>query len=447
MHITRRKLIGAAAVLAGSTALPAIASPRPNILIVMLDDIGVQGLDFYPDASTPEFSAGELDTPAMTAFANDSARVFETCMSTPICWSTRTEAMTGYKTHELNAIQTIGANSTIAFPRCDSETSKFIFQKLREQGYKVGHFGKWHLTIDFQSCVGTPHGLGIQEYWVSFMKDRNKKYRYYNTRYTSSESIAETQQVLDERFTDDIATDKCRDFISRQAATGQPWFCNYWPNLAHMPQDKVPGRPLASTPEQRHKDQISYADYLFSRIYEALRETGQIDNTLIILTSDNGGTKAAGGKKGQVMQKGVHVPFVMRWKGHVVPGREPRLMQVADIAPTILAAAGAPIDRKYTRDLRALFSPGAVALHDYVTAQTFDKNWMIRNQQYMLRTPIACRVRTKLCKHVQLFDLKADPNERSQIRIHKIADRKERDSLKELRKKLLQAARKRGLHL
>lgn len=137
-------------------------------------------------------------------------------------------------------------------------------------------------------------------------------------------------------------------FIRRMAKSDKPFFMYYGTRGCHFdnyPNDYYQGRSVART---SYSDCIVEIDDIFGRLYKALEETGQLDNTLIFFTSDNGpeaeipphGRTPFRGSKGSTWEGGVRVPTFAYWKGMIQPRKSEGLFDMADLFNTSLGLAG-----------------------------------------------------------------------------------------------------------
>ncbi len=430
--VNRRTVLGSSAAAASMLCLDkyaalagrrkGVAAGRPNILFVCLDDVGRDGLPFYPRWGNEQVPAGSLDCPNMDAFARDAdTRIFDRMRSTPICWTTRMEAMSGKKTWELGALM-------------DSHTGKLL---LKDQptdlayryltGYRKAAFGKWHLQVPVINPARSASLAGLDEWGLSVEHPQtNARQLYWGSWWVSNRpgDGSRKERLPEDRFVDDEGVDRTVEFVTQQTARGaddrSPWYCQFWYNLTHEPTVDMPGQPRGDDNFEdvsKFGAMISYADFLFGRIVKALKDTGQYDNTLIILTSDNGGNGFAGGSKGDLSERGIGVPFLVRLPGMVEGGREQRLAQLTDIFPTITHLAGNPQVRQHSRPLFELFNRGNTQIHDHIAMITFNRNWMVADHRWKLRTPWQCRWKqhAESCQDPVLFDLLYDPHETNMI--------------------------------
>lgn len=157
----------------------------------------------------------------------------------------------------------------------------------------------------------------------------------------------------------DLFTDWSVDFIKSHQHSLQPFFLYLAYNAPHTPiqppqewVNRVRQREPGASPERvKYVALVEHMDNGIGRVLEALEETGQLSNTLVIYTSDNGGQMTVGatngplrGQKGDMYEGGIRVPACMRWPGEIEEGRASDIAaMLMDLFPTVCEAVGAPI--------------------------------------------------------------------------------------------------------
>lgn len=362
----------------------------------MIDDLGKEGLSFYPYAHSKQVPQSSLKTPHLNAFATgNDTRIFDNFHTTPICWSTRIETLTGQKTWEIGA----RTNPYTWQPEMEESPTDVLSHYLH--GYDTAAFGKWHLTPFVEETPSHALKCGFDEFALTFENfDDSKRNRYYGSLWTTHKMNGESTRLGPARFVDDEAVVACCEFLTSTKRRRKPWYAQLWFNLTHSPVVKVPGYQGGDAQLDKFSGMVEYVDELVGRVLEALEQSGQSENTLVIVTSDNGGNGFAGGKKSDISEKGINVPFLIRWPGSVEAGRESRLAQCTDIFPTLTGLTGNYQSRKYARSIAPLFRSGANAVHDYIAMNFWIGNWVVLNQSWSLRTPPHCRTESHIraCK-------------------------------------------------
>ncbi len=385
-------------------------APRPNLLFICLDDVGCVGFDFYPDEKSRSLESASLSTPNLSRYAKKSwVRTFDCMRATPICWSTRMEALSGRKLWELGG-QMDPLSRANPFPP-GKAPEDYLFRYL--PGYRTGAFGKWHLSLE-PGDLEHPKRCGVDEYGLTLNVDtESPRSRYWGANWTTHESPGTISRLANDRFVDDEAVDAGIDFMRRHTAGGENWYCQIWFNLTHQPMVDLPGRNGVkhANPVDQFKEMMEYLDSLIGRIFSFLEQENLVEKTFVVIASDNGGSKVSGGEKGDLSERGIRIPFMIGQPGIVSGGREPRAAQITDLFPTFTALAGNPQERKFSKSLAKLFSDGGDDLHEYVGMTVYKGSWMVANNRWKLKTPPQARTRPEAGERLKLYDLRADPEE------------------------------------
>ena len=309
------------------------AEDRPNIVLVMADDMGwgQTGYNGHP----------VLKTPNLDAMAAAGLRFDRFYAGASNCSPTRATVLTG-RTNERTGV----ANHGFALHRQE----KTVATALRDAGYATGHFGKWHLNgirgpgvpILKDNAHG-PGAFGFQ-HWVSV------------TNFFDRDPILSHQGMFKEHAGDssEIVIDLALDFIKEQKAAGKPSFSVVWFGTPHSPfrateEDKAAFADLNQTSAD-HYGELVAMDRGIGTLRAKLREMGIADNTLFWFCSDNGGlpkiapstTGGLRGHKNSMFEGGLRVPAILEWPAKVKPRITAHPSSTMDIFPTIAAVAGLP---------------------------------------------------------------------------------------------------------
>lgn len=293
---------------------------KPNIIFVLMDDMG------YGDMGC--FGSQLVKTPVMDRIAQDGA-LFSQMYSAPICSPSRCDLMTGCYAQRVGIPRVLYTDDTIGL----TPEYPTIATALGIQGYQSVCIGKWHLGCTeehFPTRNGFDHFMGLL---VS--NDMDPLYLYEDETVIDREV---DQATLTRRY-----TDRAIDFVRNRG--GDPFFCY----LAHT----MPHIPLHVEPEFRgvslgglYGDTIECIDHHLGRLLDVLEEEGIAEDTLVIVTSDNGPwfEGSAGplrGGKFEVYEGGVRVPFVARWPQVIKPGTVwDKPVNFRDMLPTLYRFAG-----------------------------------------------------------------------------------------------------------
>lgn len=303
------------------------ASGPPNIILILADDFGVEGINAY---------GGEYHTPNVDRLAAEGTR-FNNAHATPLCSPSRTRLMTGIE----------NAKNYEAFGYL-APGQRTFGNVMKDAGYVTGIFGKWQLMGNgFDGRVGiTPEAAGFDESYLWQLRALTPKgSRYWGpTRATNG-----TPKISEEGFGPDFDSAKALDFISKYK--DRPFFLYYPMVLVHNPWVQTPDSMTAVEAKDRFSGMVTYMDRLVGELMARLKAEGLASNTIIIFTGDNGtnrqitsmrnGYEVRGGK-GSTTINGTHVPFIA-WGPGVPKGKvSEALVDFADMLPTFADIAGKP---------------------------------------------------------------------------------------------------------
>ncbi len=314
------------------TALSAAA--KPNILLIVADDMGYADVGFH--------GCKDIPTPSIDSLAASGVRFTSGYVSGPYCSPTRAGLLTGrYQTrfgHEFNP-DPAGTGLPL--------TETTIADRLKAAGYATGLVGKWHLGAGPEF---PPLKRGFDEFY-GFLEGAHSYFR--------TEGIKRgTESVTHMDYATDAFAGEAAAFIERHRR--QPWFLYLAFNAVHTPMEATPAR-LAKFAHIKDEKRRTYdamllaMDEAIGHVRHKLKDTGLENNTLVCFISDNGGPAMAGttvngsrnaplrGSKRTTLEGGIRVPFVICWPGHLKSGVYEESAIQLDITATTLAAAGARV--------------------------------------------------------------------------------------------------------
>ena len=367
------KLLPVATLLAGGLAVAA-AAPRPNLIVILADDLG------YGDLAC--FGHPKFKTPNLDRMAAEGAKLTHFNTPAPFCAPTRASLITGRYPFRCG----LTANPAPDFGGQFIElglpfSEKTLADYLRAAGYATGMVGKWHLGHTKKEFY--PVRRGFDEYLgILYSNDMRP------VQLIDGEEVVEypvVQATLTRRY-----TDRARKFIERNKA--KPFFFYF----AHA----MPHKPLAAS-EKYYKqsgfglygDVISELDASVGQILAKVKELGLDENTLVMFTSDNGpwyGGSSGGlrGMKGTSWEGGYRVPFIARWPGKIPAGHvsaQPAVMM--DLFATSLKVAGIapPSDRLIDgADIMPLLTSDAKSPHEVVLGHQGARLATVRDARWKL---------------------------------------------------------------
>ena len=403
------------------TTKPGIGAKRPNILFVLLDNIGKDWFRCY--------GSQENVTPNIDRLAQTGVK-FRSFYVTPVCSTTRVALLTGrypfrtgWHTHHDPAIYGGG------YFDWNRETS--VARVLQKSGYRTFISGKWQINDLFdpeQKDALEKHGF--DEHCI--FPEGKKEHPAHKKRYWDPYVIENGQQLETEgQYGPEIFTNKLIDFMSRMAKQDdQPFFAYYSAILTHILVGNTPDnseRKLSS--REQFAGMARYADKLVGRMVTALEDLGLRDDTILIIATDNGtdngiyhGYEHLGGRvSGRKIDVGstmkpdeqgyynlsefnVNTPLIINCPNRISGGRESdQLVDASDIFPTLVSLSNAEISGSLELD--------GHSLAPHLLGQDVDtprRTWSF-TQYYQIR--VIRDHRFKLFSNGPFFDLSEDPME------------------------------------
>jgi len=341
---------------------PAAQQQCPNILFVLVDDMGFADLSIMGDR--------KIQTPNIDRLANEGVLLTHFYDAAPICSPSRAGFFTGRFPAEVGFVTFINDRaSNAALGQADWLDPKVpnLARTLHDAGYATGHFGKWHMGGGRD--VGNapwPTAYGFDEAFTTFEGLGPRVLVSDEERNLADRSAALGQgPFFYERKTNltQLYADKTLEFVSKHRDA--PWFVQLWLNDVHdpwAPDDnslhEVQGKGKDAD-DDRYLATIVKMDRTLGNLVDRLKDMGETDNTLIVITSDNGpsalqrysknGATPPGsvlnlrGRKGSLYEGGIRQPLILWWPGHARAGvrDETTVAQGVDLLPTLAAIAGA----------------------------------------------------------------------------------------------------------
>jgi arylsulfatase B len=449
--------------LIGSSPASAAQATRPNIVLIIADDLGI---------GEPGCYGGDLPTPHIDSLAAEGVRFKAGYVTAPFCAASRAAILTGrYQTRygfEFNPIGAHNADPDVGLQVMEATLPDF----LRHAGYSTSLIGKWHLG---GAPLFHPMRRGFDEffgflheghYYVPPPYDRHVTWlrrrrlpdggagrwtspdgrtiwsTHLNTlepEYDADNPILRSSQPVDERENlTDAFTREAERFIDRNKS--QPFFLCLAYNAVHSPM-QAPEEDLRKFAhiEDVHRRlfaaMLSRLDDGVGRVVRKLREHGLEDNTLVVFLSDNGGPTREltssnapfRGQKGQLFEGGIRVPMILKWPARYPKGRvEKRFISALDIFPTATRAAGLELARNLDGvDLTPALSGDSA---DDIHAGLY---WRV-GEQAAYRAgdwKLFCRYHEAGTPQWELFNLQDDPGEARNVAAEhaELVDRLERD--------------------
>jgi len=332
------------------------AAPKPNVLLLVADDLGYADLSCYGN--------DRVQTPNIDRLAEQGIRLTQFYAAGPVCTPTRASIVSGKYPlrYDIEAIfrdrgEYLPAGNTLP-------------QLMKDGGYTTALLGKWHLgglrlkDRGVRDEVDGPHQHGY-DYYLCQIEEHPLRTEYFKRGDLYSRGgtcLLENEMQLDEShpyysmfFTDIMGAEAIR-LIRQFKGRQKPFFLHVNFQVPHLPLERAPEPHWSATAaeelsedQHRIRSMLARLDYQVGCVLEALDAEGLTDNTLVLFTSDNGGHKASNngpwrGMKGDLYEGGILVPFIARWPKYVPAGiTTDDRGHSNDILPTLCAAAGVAI--------------------------------------------------------------------------------------------------------
>ncbi|MCH9653778.1 MAG: sulfatase-like hydrolase/transferase [Planctomycetes bacterium] len=329
---------------------------KPNVILIMADDVSWECFGAY--------GAEDYKTPHIDALAKRGVR-FKNCYSTPLCTPSRVKLMTGkYNFRNYTHFGYLNPKE------------KTFGQMMQAAGYKTAIAGKWQLNGIYHGVEGKddntrPFKAGFDEYCL-WQLTRGARVKDGGGERFWSPLLEQNGKFLSieanhGKYGPDITSDFVCDFIDKNR--DQPFFVYYPTTLVHNPFVPTPDT-IGSAPRNHDANKspkskkerkanfvamVNYLDKIVGKIVKQVEQAGQLENTLILFTADNGtnvginsrwkGQNIQGGK-GSTTDMGTHVPLVAYWKGHTPQGVVlDDLIDFTDFYSTFAAMAGVKLGK------------------------------------------------------------------------------------------------------
>lgn len=401
-----------------ATLAPA-AAPRPNLVFIIADDLGWADVAFH---------GGSAPTPHLDRLAREGVELTRHYVA-PVCSPTRSSLLTGrfWSRFGVTSPQNERAlpPDTVTLPRA-----------LKASGYTTCLTGKWHLGSTPEAgpnTYGFDHSYGSLAGGVGPYNHFYKKGPYSVTWHRNGELLTESGHVTD------LITEEAVRWIGERG--DEPFFLYVPFTAVHLPVkepqawlDRVPSA-ISGEVARHYAACIMHLDDAVGRLVGALERAGKRDNTLLVFTSDNGGSTSENndtkypadaypqgklpgnnrplrGQKGDLYEGGIRVPTVANWPGVLKPGRFETPAHISDWMPTFCALAGWATDRELKWDGTNLWP----ALSGAGTAPSRPLYWAApgfraRAVQEAGWKLILTATKGQAPEKAELFDLNQDPNE------------------------------------
>ncbi|MBN8458193.1 MAG: sulfatase-like hydrolase/transferase [Verrucomicrobia bacterium] len=362
-----RHILALTLALAGS----ALAVSKPNIIFVLADDLGLDGVGCY--------GSDKHKTPQIDKLAASGMR-FETCYAAPLCGPSRCLLQSGRYAFRTGGIT--NQSWRAGGPGARSADENGVAKLLKQAGYATGMAGKWRQVGE------TPNDWGYDEY----LTDPTAGGWYWQNKLSKNGKEITTPPGT---YAPDKVHEFAIDFLRRHK--DQPFFFYYSMHHVHGPILRTVDSAAGTKGQDAlYDDNIAYMDKQVGALVAELETLGLREKTLVVFSGDNGTAltfpstirgRMINGKKASMLEGGSRVPFIASWPGTVAAGKVCKdMVSFADPHATFVELAGAKLPdgmkfdgRSFAPQLRG--QPGEP--REWIFVQ-LGKKWYVRNAGFKL---------------------------------------------------------------
>jgi arylsulfatase A-like enzyme len=422
--VAHTRAITLLAIAVGAIAVPppaAAQAPRPNVVLIITDDMGWADLSSY--------GATDIKTPNIDSIGRDGIRLTDFYANGVLCTPTRAGLISGRYQQRFAMEVALGHAASPTGERGLPVTGQSLPQLLKNNGYATALVGKWHLGYkpDFSPLA---HGF---EYFFG-LKSGYHDYYGHNDSNGKADLWENDAPIEIAGYTTDLVTERSLRFIEQNA--NRPFFIDVAYNAPHWPYQR-PEQPSVARGNATHlmphdPDTGTRADYVamvervdrgVGDILRALDRLKLASNTIVIFTNDNGGEWLSNNgplfnRKWTVWEGGIRVPLLIRWPGRVEAGKVSGQVGITmDLTASILAATSTPVPASARLDGQNLFpiwegkAPDTERTLFWRTNAGGFAQKAVRSGDWKL---------VRDSGHTYIYNLKTDPGER-----HDLANRRQ----------------------
>ncbi len=403
----------------------------PNILLILCDDLGYSDVGFN--------GAKDIKTPALDNLAKNGTVLTSAYVAHPFCGPSRTSIMTGRYAHK------IGGQFNL--PRAHENAGlgvttkeQYISKTLQKAGYYTGAVGKWHLgTIqkyhpnnrgfdDFYGFLGGGHDYFPKKFKAAYEKQKangNTTIRDYITPLQFN-----GKEVDEDEYITDALSREAIHFIDRANSKEEPFFLYLSYNAPHTPleakeEDLKHYKHIKDKKRRIYAGMVHAVDRGVSTIVETLKKNQQLDNTLIIFFSDNGGKLSKGATnfplkegKGSTCEGGYRTPMFFHWPNIVPAGTKfEHPVSALDLYPTLTALANAKLPKDKILDGKNIWNEFLAGENPYQDKNIYALRHRIEFDNY---TDVGVRKNKWKALKIEnkkwaLYDINNDPGEQNDL--------------------------------
>lgn len=407
------------------------AEQRPNVVILLADDLGYQDIGCY---------GGPVKTPTLDSLAAKGTRFTDFYSGCAVCSPSRATLLTGrhhIRTGVYSWIHDASQNSHLL------EREITLAELLKGAGYETAHVGKWHLGLPTQNRdKPTPKAHGF-DYWFATWNNASPSHKNPANFIRNGKPVGKI-----EGYACQIVVDEAIDWLDKHRDPKAPFFLNVWFHEPHAPiaapKEIVETYGKLNDRAAIYSGTIDNTDRAIARLLAKLKQidSPKLENTVIIYASDNGSyrddrTGGLRGRKGQNWDGGIRVPGIFCWAGKIEAGRtvsEPA--GLVDVLPTVCGLLGLEKPRNRHLDGSDLTTLLTDSDKPFVRHQPLfwhlqksrpivamrDGNYsLVANPDYELSTSNMFqeawipKIKSGTYTDFQLFDLEKDPKQQQNI--------------------------------
>ncbi|MEX0323865.1 MAG: sulfatase [Puniceicoccaceae bacterium] len=329
------------------TASYCAAASKPNLIFILVDDLG------YGDLSS--YGATDLETPRIDRLMGESLRFNQFYANCTVCSPTRASLLTGRYPDNVGVPGVIRQNPANSWGYFDPNAVT-LPDMLNKAGYHTAIIGKWHLGYE---APNRPNDRGF-DFFHGFLGDMMDD--YYTHRRGGINWMRKNHKEIDpEGHATELFSDWAIDYLNDRKDKPEPFFLYLAYNAPHFPIQppddwlKRTRKKLPELSEGRAKNVafVEHMDHYIGKVLDALETTGLRDSTLVVFSSDNGGSlrhhqrngNLRGGKQDH-WEGGIRVPTCVSWPGKIRNEQVDTVAMTMDFYPTFCELAGVPVKHK-----------------------------------------------------------------------------------------------------
>lgn len=349
------------ALLLCNMALSQSQNTPPNLIVIMTDDQGYADVGFN--------GCEDIPTPNIDAIANNGVKFTRGYVTYPVCGPSRAGFLTGRYQGRFGFSDnpSINPNDPSAGLPVEEET---IAEVLKKSNYNNAVIGKWHMGTHprfhplergfdyFFGFLSGGHNYFPEKLNINDLSEVKRKWQWYATKIKENRTVVEIEDYL----TDELSQSAVK-YIEKQVSNDQHFMLYLAYNAPHTPLQATPKYlsrfdHIKDPKRKTYAAMVSAVDDGVGQILKTLKKSGIEENTIVVFLSDNGGAKNNGsdnrplrGRKSDLFEGGIRVPFAMQWKGTIPAGMTyEKNVSSLDIMATIVAQNKISIDKKRTLD-------------------------------------------------------------------------------------------------